>query len=324
MNVTKRNHYLPQFYLQNFVTKNDGTFWVYYKGVHDPRLQTPINTGIEKHLYNVKRKNGSVDDSVEKLLSLLESAVSPIIKKLINSGGHLEETDIPNLGLFLSFMATRIPRTIEAAREIAEAFAIYRLRELAKDPDEIDEVLEEFRKEKQIDKNITAEVLKNHIMKFEAEFKISFDKKYATGLSLNSSIDIFEQLMNMNWCLCRAPSNVYFITRDCPLVCFVLNDKGAATFGGGFGLPQAEVTFPLSPTKCLYLSRQHTQKYRAMSKTFLKKINKRTAWAAERIVISYFKNNYVENLNELASISLNLPKMDKESLIDAFRKKGFK
>ena len=125
----------------------------------------------------------------------------------------------------------------------------------------------------------------------------------------------------MNWCLCRAPSNMYFITSDCPLVCFVPNDNGTAIFGGGFGLPNAEVTFPLSPQKCLYLDKKHTQKYRAISKTVLKEINKRTAWTAERMIISHHRNNYVERLNKWASGSLKLPKIDKERFIDDFNKR---
>ena len=68
MDISKRNHYLPQFYLHQFVQSNDNSiFRVYYKGEKKPRTQTPVNTGIEKHLYNVKGADGSFDDSVELL-----------------------------------------------------------------------------------------------------------------------------------------------------------------------------------------------------------------------------------------------------------------
>jgi hypothetical protein len=51
MNITKRTHYLPQFYLNNFINKDINGFYVYYKGDENIKIQTPINTGIEKNLY---------------------------------------------------------------------------------------------------------------------------------------------------------------------------------------------------------------------------------------------------------------------------------
>ena len=321
MNVTKRNHYLPKFYLQNFVhNTKDGTFWVYYKGDKYPKPQTPINTGIEKNLYNIKRENGSVDDSIEQALSIIEGTVSPIIDRLVNSNARLEEKYIPEFALFLSFMATRVPRSIEAAREIGKVYSIHLLKELGKKPDELQELLDKAGEEIEIPKDFTVKEFQKHIGEFEDRYEISFDKKYATGISFLSTFPIFQELMNMNWCLCRAPSNFYFITSDFPLVCFVLNDDGTAKFGGGFGLPDAEVTFPLSPTKCLYLVRKQTQSYRAINKNLLKEINNRTAWAAEKFIISHIKTDYVVKLNDWASDSFNLPKMDKEILFERFQK----
>lgn len=228
IDITKRNHYLPQFYLHNFVQNNEkGTFWVYYKPEKEPRPQTPVNTGVEKHLYNVKRSDGSIDDSIEKkVFSPIEGDVSPIIKKLIDTKVRIEDKDFDCLALFISLMATRIPRSIQAARELGEAISIYMLKDLANQPDEIQKLLDEARREGVLEDDMTVDAFQNHLNEFESRFKITFDKKYATGLSLFASGAVFRELINMNWCLCRAPSNMYFITSDCPLVCFVLNDNG--------------------------------------------------------------------------------------------------
>ncbi len=324
INVTKRNHYLPQFYLQTFVQNNQkGTFWVYYKGEKEPRLQTPINTGVEKHLYNVKRSDGSVDDSIEKeVMSPIEGDVGPIIKRLIDTKARIEEEEIHRLALFISLMATRIPRAIQAVREVGEAISTYMLKDLANQPDAIEKLLDEAREEGITEDDMTVDDFRDLINDFENQFEMSFDKKYATGLSLFTSGAIFLELIKMNWCLCRAPSNMYFITSDCPVVCFVLDDDGSAKFGGGFKLPNAEVTFPLSPTKCLHLDRRHTHQYRAISEVFVKEINKRTAWAAERFIISHARSKYVQRLNEWSSESRKLPIMDQKQLFKEFREKG--
>lgn len=310
--------------MHNFVQNNEkGIFWVYYKGAKEPRPQTPVNTGVEKHLYNVKKSDGSIDDNIEKkVFSPIEGDVSPIIKKLIDPKARLQDEDIERLALFMALMATRIPRSIQAVRELGEAMSNYMLKDLANQPDEIQKLLDKARREGEVEYDMTVDDFQNLLNGIGSRFKIHVNKKFATGLCLLSSIDVFQDLINMNWCLCRAPSNMYFITSDCPLVCFVLNDDGSAKFGGGFRLPNAEVTFPLSPTKCLYLDRKHTHQYRAIGKSFLKEINKRTAWAARRFIISHVKNKYVRMLNEWSSESTELPIMDQKKLFKEFRKKG--
>jgi len=67
MPIAERNHYLPQFYLQAFLALEDPKiFWVYDKKDGAFRPQTPINTGIQRHLYNLDNPDGTVDDSLER------------------------------------------------------------------------------------------------------------------------------------------------------------------------------------------------------------------------------------------------------------------
>ena len=53
---------------------------------------------------------------------------------------------------------------------------------------------------------------------------------------------------------------------------------------------------------------------------FLKEINKRTAWTAERFLISHIKTNYNANLNKWASLSMDRPKLDKKELFEIFKR----
>jgi hypothetical protein len=84
----------------------------------------------------------------------------------------------------------------------------------------------------------------------------------------------------MNWCICRAPSESFFITSDCPCVPFVLNADGSAIIVAGFGQDNVEITFPLTPSICLYLSKKPMKRYRAIHKNLVKEFNKRTAHGA--------------------------------------------
>jgi len=140
--------------------------------------------------------------------------------------------------------------------------------------------------------------------------------------SISATKEIHQQLFQMNWCLCRAPSGIEFITGDAPLVCFVLEPNGQAILGGGYARHNAEVTLPLSSNKCLYLDHKHNQRYRAVSKKVVKEINKRTAWAAERFIIARHKSKYVDELLKWGSKSLEHPKMDRKELYRQFENKG--
>ena len=323
MNITRRCHYLPQFYLSNFVN-SDKNFYVYYKeDEEDPKVQTPLNTGIERDLYNAINEDGIISDSVEKeLLAPVEGAVGPIINQLLSSKS-INDSDISDLALFSAFMATRVPKTIDHSQKLMETIQTFQLKELAEKPEEIDRFLKYAKENGKDYDGITVEKMIDEIKHFEDRYRIEANKKVATGMSLLTTLEVYKLLLEMNWCLCRAPSNSVFITSDCPVVCKAEVKKGSFIFGGGFGLPNAEITFPISPERCLYIHRRNAQKYRAISESFLKEINKRTAWTAEKFLISNKNNLYIKKLKNWARESLNSPKIDEESLLHHY-KKNFK
>jgi len=318
--VTIRNHYLPKFYLEYFLPKKEPrVFWVYDKEGGEPRAQTPVNTGIERHLYNVIWPDSSVDDYIErKVFGPIESIAKPIIDRWLKTH-RISESEIPKIAAFLAFMNTRVPRNIETIREVGAVLATCLMKDLAKKPEEIKKYLSRLKKEREIKEIKSIKEMQNILENFEENFHVSMSKKPAMAMSLLLTEEVDRQLLNMNWCIYRAPRDSFFITCDSPLVCFVLDKNGMATFGGGFGLPNAEVTFPLSPDECLYLDRKQTNAYRAISKKIVKEINRRTAWMAERFIISMIRTNCVKRIVEESSVTIKEPKMDKKKLIQIFK-----
>ena len=317
MAVTERNHYLPQFYLKAFVSGHaPKVFWVYDKKVKVFRSQTPINTGIQRNFYNLENPDGSIDDTIERVVfSPLESAAKPVIDRLLVPHARLTELDIEGLAGFLAFMATRVPRSLRAAQEIGEALAVKNARDLGENPDEIKRILKALQEQGNIDTEFTIEETQKIFQRADKDFKFTMNEKPAMLMSLMMTEDVHLQLLEMKWCLCRAPFNSHFICSDSPLVCFVLDSDGKAAFGGGYSLPSVEVTFPISPERCLYLNRKRTQQYRAVGQDFVKEINKRTAWAAERFIVATYKTEQIKNICEWASRSAELPKIDKSEVI---------
>jgi hypothetical protein len=318
MNVSIRNHYLPQFYLKSF-TDPEGKFWVYYKDRDEPVRQTPVNTGIEKHMYTIEREDGTIDDVVEKkMFAPLESEVSPIIKKLTESKYNLTDVDKENLSLFLAFMVTRVPRSIEVIKEIGEALSTHTLKEFVKDEDEVKKAFEHLKGEGKLPKDFTLDDMNKMLRDSDKNYRIEMERKYATGMSLFSTIAIYKLLRKMNFCLCRAPSGEYFITSDFPVTSFLPFPDGTAIFGGGFGKTDVEICFPLSPEKCLFLDNNHNNRFWAVHKSFVFEMNRRIAWSAEKFILSHLKTNYNSYLRAWSSKTLEYPKMDKHVLTQKF------
>ena len=132
--TAKRNHYLPQFYLEKFIPKSSKTFWVYDKKTGESRPQTPINTGVEGHLYTVLNAKGEVDDSIETgILSPIDGEVKPIFDRWCSSPEEIRQTDIPTVAAFLAVFHMRVPRQIDVIQEYQRNRAIYFMKKIAAD-----------------------------------------------------------------------------------------------------------------------------------------------------------------------------------------------
>ncbi len=310
--LTKRYHYVPQFYLAYFLpdTKTGAkTFWVYDKDGGHPRPQTPINTAVESGFYSFESAPGTSDDVLErKVFGPIEQAAKPILDQWQTPGARLQPQDVPRMAAFLAFMHTRVPRAVQMVKEINEAAAVQINKDLAKDPDRLRALYERYKKTA-TDKVPSFEEIQESLLKFEENYEVEADSKAALIQSIEVAGPICDVLLKMHWCLCTAPRGQFFITGDTPLTVFAQMNKRQAIFSG-LGLPQAEVSFPVSPTVCLFLNRRRPQRYRRVSEQFVRKINRKTAWMAERYVISTRQTKAVAAWVAEAALTRGMPKVD--------------
>lgn len=88
-NITKNNHFIPQFILRNFTDEDDKIFH-FSKELKDwknkvrsePSGISTKRTAQQIHLYTME-ENGIFNDTVEQRLSHIEADVAPIIKKIL-------------------------------------------------------------------------------------------------------------------------------------------------------------------------------------------------------------------------------------------------
>ena len=114
MSKPKRQHYIPQMILKRFA---DSGGWLYCcdRTGAKPRFwkTTPKNVFLETHLYTQYDDGGEADGFIEEHFSSLESAVSPIIDKIIDWSlqGKVSRLDANEKDLWLRFLVHQRRRT---------------------------------------------------------------------------------------------------------------------------------------------------------------------------------------------------------------------
>lgn len=236
--------------------------------------------------------------------------------------GKLEKSDIPVLADFLALMHTRVPRTLEFCKEIGGVVGTYLLQEASKNPDEIKVVLEECREKAGMENLPSLEEVQAFFLNIDEKFRVEVKRPPALLLSVIVTKTVIEQLLQMDWYLLHAPGDVYFITGDAPLTAFVLEKDGTATFGAGLSESDVEVTFPLSSSRCLYLCRRNTEQFSPVMEVFVRDINRRTAYMAERFIISPLRTREIQQLVRESSVTIKKSKIDKEIMLKRIKAEG--
>jgi len=112
-----------------------------------------------------------------------------------------------------------------------------------------------------------------------------------------------------------------FITCDSPLVVFTPFPDGQASFGGGLGLVTTEIHFPIRPTRCFFMKRQNSPIYDLLGPNPIAELYRRTAFMAERFVMSSQNTRTIRELVSEASCTRGLPKLE-PGFAEAIPKEG--
>ena len=296
----RRNHYVPDFYLRMFATTDERIF-VYDKLNEVERSQSTRDTAVERDLYTVVSPEGELIDDIEtKLLQPIENAAAPILKTLVARKGTLPAGSAEIVGTFVALLSARVPRNIDVAREICRIWVIEYQKSLARNPEILKRLRDHYITDTDDQSMLSFEEMEKYLSDPEKYFQVSFSRRYAVGLSLMNIFVKLEVLPTLHWCICRHHGRTPFVTSDCPVVAFAPMGNQQVIFNAYWYSPELEVTVPLSPNVCLYMRRRQQPIGRAVSEAFVKEINWRTAFAAERFVYSSIRAKYLRELVEWA------------------------
>ena len=170
-----------------------------------------------------------------------------------------EPQKIIQVAWFLAILHMRVPRMVEAVKEIGFAYLLAEYQRLAEYPEKAAKSWQGFCGTIGEAEGFTWEQFQQFIKNPLKNFRIELNEKYALGMSMRNAINIWPHLLDLNWCLCLAPEREFFVTSDAPVNVFLPEGSGAR-FGGGFASEAVQVAFPISPNIYLFLDRKHSQK----------------------------------------------------------------
>jgi hypothetical protein len=307
--ISKRHHYVPQFYLNYFCSEGASTLSVYEKGHARPRLQTPRNTAVEAGLYSFTI-DGRKDDFVERNLSEIESVTKPILDRWQERDVLPKPEEIVVVAQFLALLHVRVPRMIAAIEEAMEITAVEGTKlytELR--PDAVREFLKSRPRVQGVNEP-TFEELVNSIRDLEKNFKVVVNREASMAESLKLALPLAKEIFEMDWWLCDAPQGKFFLTGDTPLCVLAPTSKNKVVLGAGIGLPNAEGSFPISPRVCLLLHRHGGGERRvSVTMNFVHMMNTRMIATAERFVFSSKESSRIGRL--IGASRPQQPKLDR-------------
>ena len=313
---SKRHHYLPQFYLEYFLPEDgSGTFWVYDKAGGEPRPQTPVNTCVEGHLYSfADPKGGKTDELERELFSRLDGQTKPVLDRWRDTRGEVSPGDVPVLAEFVAALHTRVPRHIESTRQMLLAVLSSRRRFLLEHPAELASLVESFKRDRPGYETLQVEELRQLFQDFDKRFVAKPSPDQVLAFSLAATAVVYEELMTMRWQLLNVKANNPLVTSDAPVVVFVPCGKDRAMFGAGIALPAAEVVFPVSPDVCLYIDHGLSGDRRTAHDSFVREMNRRIIYNAERFVISRTNDPSLAELVTLFSRTRGRQRIDADKV----------
>lgn len=321
------DHYVPQFYLRFFATTQEGRkepgFWVYDKEDPKGRLQVPRNTAAIRDFHTMPIPESDDDRRLEAVFAELEGKTKPILARWQEPSAVPTSSEIPQVITFLSYQVARVPRAIESTKEMVAGLVREMLGELLADEDQTRKVLDEIRAESGDDLGPIERLREGLQLVDDGRIRTFVDPKQAFSLGLlHGPETVAKQLTTFAWTLCTAPPRSHFLTSDAPVCTFTRHQDGKASWGGGFGQANTEVSFPISPTTCLYLTRRRMPPRIRRGQTFVHELNRRTAAQAERYIISPFESKMAATLAERFAWTRKLPRIDVKRLLKEARSQG--
>ena len=250
-NKPKRQHYVPQCYLREWVdpitpTGQEPYVWIFDRGSRRGRKKAPSNLFTETDLYTLHLTAGGKDYTIEEALSSLEGRYAVVFRtKIVN---RLPLTNDEHT-ILCTFVAVMLQRTLRHRDMIGKFF---------------DQLIER-----------TEMLETSHNTSPRESSKLRELKKDAHRLGVVSILaDLTNILKKMSLAFLCARGGARFVTSDDPCNMFNPELQWQRFYGPGLAQKNVQVTLPLSPHIMLCMSWSALRGYMRWEKNQVQEANR--------------------------------------------------
>lgn len=284
-----KHHFVPQLYLREWLDPDslgkddvEPYLWVYEKGTLEPFPKAPKNVAFRGNLYSANAGQDFDEDAVEKIFQKIESEYATVWRRKIKQRQPLSAED---RGVVAAFVSALFPRS-PFMRDHLGSF----MEEIARDVAGMITSSEEHLKilGKQYEERTGQSIAGLEAEVFDpSNFEFESTRETKTAFMLTLFKDIFPFISRMPWVFVEAPEGEFLLTCDMPVSLTAPRRRGPV----GFGSPDAEIAFPLSPKVCLIASWiKKVDRCVMAPKGFVEQVNLRVQDNAEKEVYSSRKD----------------------------------
>jgi len=253
MTDAKKQHYVPQFYLREFVDPNtppgqEPYVWLFTKNGKSVERRAPKNIFWKTDLYTID-VNGEKLYDIEKELSTIETAYADIVRKKIKA--RLPLTALEHVTL-CRFVATMIQRTIRQKDNQENFYDRLAAQAASLDPNRGSDgsLVEQLQAAKK-------------------------DAHKVSVLAMLSEIPELLERMNLAF-LCTDGTSARFITSDDPVTLFNPDLQWQRFYGPGLAQSGIELTMPVSPEIAICMTWSNLRGYIQIPKWRAEEMNRFT------------------------------------------------
>lgn len=249
------HHFVPQFYLRGFRDASvpegqEPWLWVVDLREKVVERRAPKNVGKAANYYAFPEFDQGADETVEGILSKVESAAAPIVRELV--AGELRELTGQARADSLFFMAllvARVPFFRNSIEQFAAEVAKTMLQFSASHPANFESMLREALKGHRELMPEEIEETRKWILD-ETKYTIRASPKLSLVAGFEAVLETIYPIFDaMNAAICRPSGGQRFITSDCPVSW--VDPTLPSPWCHGLEMRKVEVTFPVAPGVCL-------------------------------------------------------------------------
>jgi hypothetical protein len=286
------HHFVPQFYLRAFRDTavpegQEPWLWVGDLGERSVERRAPKNVGKKANYYSFPDVDAKSPETLEEILSKVESEAAPVIKRLISGDLRFLEQDRANVLFFMAFFVGRTPffcRMIEGPMaEIGKEVMLMSARQ----PDYFERTLREAQAQTGVE--FTPEEVEDlrQWAANDSNYTVTLNPVVSLWTGIEMSLDtIFPVFEQMKWAVLRAAGNGGFLTCDNPVSWFNPRPRPPFNAGRGLAMRNVEVTFPIAPNLALLGTWEGPVGVLDARDRIVEELNRRRAVFAERHVFA--------------------------------------